>query len=174
MESIVMHENSLELIPVQREHKIAFQKGIPSFREKISLTIPPDWPQFPEAFHISDPELAENLVWPAFLFVCRAEACLVGNGGFAGNLNSEGEVEIGYEIAPCYQNKGFATEAVRQMLQYAFARTEVSAVIAHTLAAENASNAVLKKVGMSFMEELPNDEVGKVWRWRINRAAISL
>lgn len=169
-----MHALSLELIPVQREHKIAFQKGMSSFREKISLTVPPDWPQFPEAFHISDAEVTENLVWPAFLFVCRSEACLVGNGGFAGDLSSEGEVEIGYEIAPCYQNKGFATEAVRQMLRYAFACAEVSAVIAHTLAAENASNAVLKKVGMTFSEELPNDEVGKVWRWRINRPAISL
>lgn len=44
-------------------------------------------------------------------------------------------------------------------------------VIAHTLAEVNAANRVLQKVGMNFVAELVDDEVGKVWRWQISRDA---
>jgi hypothetical protein len=76
-----------------------------------------------------------------------------------------------YEIAPGFQNKGYATAAARSLLALAFSREEVSAVVAHTLAQENASNAVLKKIGMSLLAELPNPELGKVWKWGIRRTA---
>jgi [ribosomal protein S5]-alanine N-acetyltransferase len=78
-------------------------------------------------------------------------------------------VEIGYEIAPEHRGRGFATEAARALIDYSFAHSEVSAVVAHTLAETNASNTVLRKVGMSFVDEIDNEEVGKVWRWRIIR-----
>ena len=93
----------------------------------------------------------------------------MGNGGFAGPPSETGEVEIGYEIAPQFENRGFATAAVKEMLKYAFSQPEVQAVVAHTLAEENASNAVLRKAGLSFVAEVPNPEVGSVWRWRISR-----
>jgi RimJ/RimL family protein N-acetyltransferase len=41
--------------------------------------------------------------------------------------------------------------------------------VAHTLAETNASNAVLRKVGMSFVAEVDDPEVGKVWRWQISK-----
>jgi [ribosomal protein S5]-alanine N-acetyltransferase len=41
--------------------------------------------------------------------------------------------------------------------------------VAHTLAETNASNAVLRKAGMSFVAEVDDPEVGKTWRWRISR-----
>ena len=46
---------------------------------------------------------------------------------------------------------------------------EVRAVVAHTLAETNASNSVLRKVGMTLVGETDNPEVGKTWRWRISR-----
>jgi RimJ/RimL family protein N-acetyltransferase len=57
------------------------------------------------------------------------------------------------------------------MIGYAFAHAEagVEAVVAHTLAETNASNAVLRKAGMSFVAEVKDPEVGKAWRWRISR-----
>ncbi|MGE0802326.1 MAG: hypothetical protein AB7G13_28190 [Lautropia sp.] len=53
----------------------------------------------------------------------------------------------------------------------AFSRPGIEAVIAHTLAARNASNAVLRKAGFAFAGELPNPEEGAVWRWRLPKAA---
>ena len=48
------------------------------------------------------------------------------------------------------------------MIDYAFAREEVRAVVAHTLAEVNASNSVLRKVKMSFVAEANTPEVGKI------------
>ena len=80
-------------------------------------------------------------------------------------------MEIGYEIAPEFQNQGVATQAVRLLLSMAFESAQVERVIAHTLAARNASNAVLVKVGMHFVGELANEEVGTVWQWQLLRPA---
>jgi len=105
-----------------------------------------------------------------YFFVDAEAAALVGNGGFHSPPNDAGEIEFGYEIAPELQNRGYATEAVRGLAEFAFADARIRRVVAHTLAHTNASNAVLIKAGFQFVEELPNDEVGKVWRWHRARS----
>ena len=42
----------------------------------------------------------------------------------------------------------------------------VRAVIAHTLAQDNPSTSVLKRLGFGFVGEVPDEEQGIVWRWR--------
>jgi RimJ/RimL family protein N-acetyltransferase len=163
---------AIELVKVTPAHKRAMQSGMAQLESMLQLTLPANWPQFPEAFacpEIPSPgAVEEDDAWPGYFFVHPAERCLVGNGGFAGSLH-EGSIEIGYEIAAQFQNRGFATAAARALIELAFANPEVHGVVAHTLAQVNASNAVLKKVGMRFVAELPNDEVGKVWRWQLDR-----
>ncbi len=83
--------------------------------------------------------------------------------------DDSGTIEIGYEIAAEYWNRGLATEAAQGMVDYAFSHEEVRAVIAHTLAQRNASNRVLQKVGMKFIAEVDDPEEGKIWRWQISR-----
>src|SRR5919205_798865 len=132
-----------------------------------------------EPFHVEalsqdgDPRLSERppTNWRDYFFVHPRRRALVGNGGFTGDPDDSGVVEIGYEIAPEHRNRGFATEAARAMIDYAFAHADarVAAVVAHTLAETNASNAVLRKAGMSFVAEVDDPEVGKAWRWRISR-----
>jgi [ribosomal protein S5]-alanine N-acetyltransferase len=158
----------IELVKVEMSHQVAMQSDKSNLETLLNVSIPDGWPQFPEAF---DPAHETSTIWPSYFFLYPPERSLVGNGGFAGTLNEAGEIEIGYEIAPRFQNRGFATAAVKELLNYAFSRNEVRAVVAHTLAEENASNALLKKVGMSFVAEMPNPEVGVVWRWRISRGA---
>lgn len=161
----------IKLVPVKMQHKLALKRGKPQLQEMLGVNIPEGWPQFPEAFEVREADGEASELWPAYFFVCPTAGALVGNGGFAAPPNDMGEVEIGYEIAPCFQNRGYATAAARSLIDLAFCREEVSAVVAHTLAQENASNAVLRKVGMSMVAELPNPEVGKVWKWGIQRAA---
>ena len=159
----------IKLVPVKTAHKLALKRGKPHLQEMLGVKIPEDWPHFPEAFEVrgEDSELCE--LWPSYFFVCPAESVLVGNGGFGAPPNEAGEVEIGYEIATPFRNQGWATAAAISLIQLALSRRDVAAVVAHTLAQENASNAVLKKVGMSLVAELPNAEVEKVWKWRIRR-----
>ncbi len=74
--------------------------------------------------------------------------------GFKRVPNSEGEVEIGYGIDPEFQNKGYTTEAVNRLIQWAFEDPRCSRIIAPDTQRSNpASNRVLEKVGMRVYEE---------------------
>jgi [ribosomal protein S5]-alanine N-acetyltransferase len=164
---------NLELIPVEPMHVSAFSHDRSDLAAILQVTIPDRWPHFPEAFSLPDiqsrPTNSHQIHWHGYFFIHPKNRVLVGNGGFKGAPNEFGIVELGYEIAGEYWNCGFATEAVRGMLEFAFACEDVQAVIAHTLGHTNASNKVLQKVGMKFIAEMDDSEVGKIWLWQINR-----
>lgn len=168
-----MRTENLRLIAVEQVHVGALTRGKRELAEILGVTMPDGWPHFPEAFSrpAGGPRRSERrpTEWPGYFFVHPRERALVGNGGFAGAPDDSGAVEIGYEIAPEYRNRGFATEAARAMIDHAFAHEDVVAVVAHTLAGTNASGSVLRKAGMSFVAETDDPEVGKTWRWRITR-----
>jgi [ribosomal protein S5]-alanine N-acetyltransferase len=165
--------NNLRLIALEQAYVEAFLRDRRELASLLGVVVPDGWPEFPEVFSLpaDGPDRAErpSTDWDGYLFIHPQESALVGNGGFAGDPDASGVVEIGYEIAPEHRGRGFATEAARALIDYSFAHSEVSAVVAHTLAETNASNTVLRKVGMSFVDEIDNEEVGKVWRWRIIR-----
>ncbi len=167
----VLTSERLELRPVSTADLEAFQRGMAALAEHLGVSVPEGWPTFPEAFsfgangHVGDAPLR----YPALFFIDRAAGTLVGNGGFTGPPDREGNVELGYEIAPAFRNRGFASEAVGAMVAHAFSDEVVSAVVAHTLAEENASVRVLRKVGLRRVGEFPDAEVGTVWRWEIRR-----
>lgn len=96
------------------------------------------------------------------------DGAVVGNGGFVGAPDAADEVEIGFEIAPEHRNRGHATAAARLLFRVAFANGAFR-VVAHTLAARNASNAVLERVGMRRLETPPHQEFGSVWRFGVSR-----
>jgi RimJ/RimL family protein N-acetyltransferase len=169
-----MQETLIELLQVEGFHKAAFRVGKSDLAARLGVRIFDGWPTFPEAFAVRNavPNVDGRHVndeWPGYFFIDRERRHLVGNGGFFGPPTAEGVVEIGYEIAPELWGRGYATLAVSEMLRYAFARGEVRMVQAHTLAEKNASNRVLEKVGMHFVDEVPNEEFGVVWRWRIDK-----
>lgn len=136
----MIHTSNLQLLPFERIHIEALLRDKRELAEILHLSVPDSWPNFPEAFTVLINEPDEL-----------------------------GTVEIGYEIASEHWNRGFATEVVQGMIAYAFAHKDVQAVIAHTLAEINASNTVLKKVGMNFIAEVDDPEEGKIWRWQIHR-----
>ena len=176
MDASIIRTHNLRLIAVEPFHVEALSRDKRELAEILGGAVPDGWPQFPEAFAPPEdggPRRSERPPsdWRDYFFVHPRRRALVGNGGFTGDPDDSGVVEIGYEIAPEHQNRGFATEAARAMIGYAFAHAEarVAAVVAHTLAETNASNAVLRKVGMSCVTEVDDPEVGKAWRWRISR-----
>src|ERR687894_2380464 len=176
MDASGIRTDNLRLIAVEPFHVEALSRDKRELAEVLGVAMPDGWPEFPEAFAPPEgggPRRAERppTVWRGYFFVHPRRRALVGNGGFTGDPDDSGVVEIGYEIAPEPRNRGFATEAARAMIGYAFAHADarVEAVVAHTLAETNASNAVLRKVGMSFVAEVDDPEVGKAWRWRISR-----
>jgi GrpB-like predicted nucleotidyltransferase (UPF0157 family)/RimJ/RimL family protein N-acetyltransferase len=76
-----------------------------------------------------------------------------GMVGFKGYPNEKGEVEIGYGMQPAFQNKGYMTEAVAALLDWALARPECTAVTSWTDVTNQPSIRVLEKVGMRQIGE---------------------
>jgi RimJ/RimL family protein N-acetyltransferase len=72
-------------------------------------------------------------------------------------------------VAPAYRNLGYASEAVRALVDNALTVSDVTAVIAHTLAEENASVRVLRKVGFHWDGEMVSEDAGAIWRWKTIR-----
>jgi RimJ/RimL family protein N-acetyltransferase len=101
-----------------------------------------------------------------WLVIVTSQLAGAGLAGFKGIPDSQGEVEIGYGIAPAFQGKGYTTEAVQALIDWAFQAPECKSVIApHTKKSNVASNRVLAKVGMR-----PYAETAEDISWRIDKA----
>lgn len=164
----------LQLHPVTRIHKAAFLRGKDELAKVLQVAVPEHWPHFAQAFALRADEHdgSEQPMpsWRGYFFIHLQDKKLVGNGGFKGPPDEAGMVEIGYEIASEHWGRGFATEAVCRLIDFAFSHQQVNVVTAHTLAEKNASNRVLQKVGMKFVAEVGDPQIGKTWRWQITRA----
>lgn len=164
----------LNLIPCELKHFEAFARGGENeLARLLGASVADGWLVFPEAMSFGYEFLKANPdagSWWMYLFVKTDEKKLVGNGGFKGKPDASGVVEIGYAIAPGYEGQGLATEAAKNLIDYAFSNPQVQIVQAHTLAEENASVKVLRKLGMTFARELHDEEDGDIWQWRKSRA----
>jgi RimJ/RimL family protein N-acetyltransferase len=136
---------------------------------EFGLKVIPGYLAFPEALEHMRKGLAEGLDpnWSSHLIIDPDTGELVGLGGFKG-APVDGEVEIGYGVAPERQGRGHATAAARWLIETAFARG-VEVVTAHTLAEFNASTTVLQRCGMKRVSELVDPNDGPIWRWEVRR-----
>lgn len=166
----MIHAGRLELVEVEARHKLAFAASRTELGQMLGVRLPGSWPAFPEAFTPTRADaFAPPSSWGGYFFLDLAEDALIGNGGFHGPPTDAGVVEIGYEVAPEFRNRGYAREAVRGLLDFAFTDPRVRCVVGHTLADKNASSAVLERLGFVHVAELANPEVGRVWRWELER-----
>lgn len=158
----------MSIVPATIEVLEAFQRDAEVFAELIASPVPAGWPEFPEGIEFTIDKLRERqdqAGWWLHLFFDSAGR-LVGSGGFVGPPD-DGVVEIGYEIAPEFRGKGYATAAARAMVEKARTLGAVHTVIAHTLANANPSTSVLRKAGFRFVGEVPDEEQGTVWSWEL-------
>ncbi|MBI2284139.1 MAG: GNAT family N-acetyltransferase [Bacteroidetes bacterium] len=79
---------------------------------------------------------------------------IVYNGKIAGSIGAtlqtdiaRRNIEIGYFVGQPYWGKGIATEAVKQLVQFICAQTDMVRVEAHVFASNKASMKVLQKNG---------------------------
>jgi [ribosomal protein S5]-alanine N-acetyltransferase len=164
----------LNLISLQLPHfQAIINEDYPLLGKLLDVETPKTWSEMPDAAAILPYFQAmigkEVHPFASYVVVHRADRRLIGTGGFKGQPNAEGMVEIGYEISKAYQGKGIATEAAHGLIHFAFSHPKVIVVQAHTLAHENASVAVLKKVAMHFEGLFDDPEDGAIWRWQIER-----
>ena len=102
--------------------------------------------------------------WYAIWMIELKDGTHIGELCFKG-LSADGIAEIGYGISEEYQNKGYATEAVKGVLEWAFSRPEVTAVEAETDPDNTASKKVLEKCGFAL-----NGVIGEEGpRWAVSK-----
>jgi RimJ/RimL family protein N-acetyltransferase len=72
--------------------------------------------------------------------------------------------DYGYRLNEKFWGKGYATEASIAWLEYGFKEMKIDTMNAYTHAENGASNHILEKIGMNFMENYPAEK-GVIWKW---------
>lgn len=174
-DKMMIKTERLKLIPFELEHFEALLRDERELADMLGVSLADDWLGFEEAreaMSYSYEYLKSHpgaLGWWTYLFIHGADNALIGLGGFKGEADPSGTVEIGYSIAPGYRRRGLATEASRGMIDYAFSHPHVREVIAHTLPERNPSTRVLERVGMEQSGVSQDPDAGEVWRWSLTR-----
>jgi len=114
--------------------------------------------------YLEELEMDKDLLgWGVWLVFSQKNQQLIGDIGFKGKPD-HGVVEVGYGIYPDAQNKGYATEAVQALFDWAFQTGQVNKIIAECLKTNHASIRVLEKL---FMNKVEQDEQYVYWEKHI-------
>jgi RimJ/RimL family protein N-acetyltransferase len=103
----------------------------------------------------------------------RETGQLVGDVGLSPAEDDPGVIKIGYTMSPSFQGRGYATEAVRALVAYAFDTLGAEVVRAYASAENLPSIRVAEKVGMQLVERFERrsgDRVRHVVRYELRRA----
>jgi RimJ/RimL family protein N-acetyltransferase len=159
---------AIRIFPATVEHLAAYSRDPSELSSMLGSPLPAGWPEFPEAIPHTLKVLEEasgDADWWMYFFVDEATGVLVGSGGFAG-APRDGVVEIGYEIAPGYRRRGYATAAATELVQRAVASGQVRRIVAQTLAQDPRSAGVLRATGFDESGRTDDSEHGEIIDWQ--------
>jgi RimJ/RimL family protein N-acetyltransferase len=86
--------------------------------------------------------------WFQLAIVLRETDTMIGDIGLHFQENDQQQVEVGFTLAPVYQGKGYAAEALTAVLDYLFYNLNKHRVFASIDPRNHASEALLERVGM--------------------------
>jgi ribosomal-protein-alanine N-acetyltransferase len=144
----------LELVPCSLAVANVLSDEVEKAGRLLDARLPKEWP---------DPELAEFLPvyakllredphllgYGVWLLIGRESRTVLGSAGFQGHPNTDGELELGYGVHADFRNHGFATEAARALVEWAFAQPDVKRVTAHCDQDNIPSHRVVEKAGLT-------------------------
>jgi ribosomal-protein-alanine N-acetyltransferase len=116
-------------------------------------------------------ERPEETTWWNWLVVDRASGEAVGSVAFGGPVNAEGAVLVGYAMYPEYEGRGYATEAVKAMVAWAFGQPGVREVRALAPVWNTPALRVAENVGMRPVASEEDDDVGEVLLYAVTAPA---
>lgn len=93
------------------------------------------------------------LYWGPWLAILKSDNTIIGDMGFKGAPDERGAVEIGYGLLAEYRGKGYATEAVAALVDWARKQDGIHKIKAETLVDNQESIRVLEKTGMKKVAE---------------------
>ena len=83
------------------------------------------------------------------MIVLKNEMTIIGDIGFKGEPNHLGTVDIGYGIIDSQRKNGYASEATRVLIKWAFSNSEVALITAKCLLENIDSSKILTKLNFS-------------------------
>ena len=89
--------------------------------------------------------------WFQFAVADATSDALLGDTALCIHADDASRAELGFTFAPAQQGKGYATEAARATIDYAFARLGVDLVVAFTDSRNGRSIALLERIGMTYV-----------------------
>jgi RimJ/RimL family protein N-acetyltransferase len=102
----------------------------------------------------------DDATWVTRLVVLRNTNTVVGRAGFHAAPDERGMVEVGYEIDPAHQRKGYGSAAIKIMLDVARSDPAVHVVRASVSPANAVSRGMVLQQGFSKVGEEMDDEDG--------------
>jgi RimJ/RimL family protein N-acetyltransferase len=166
----------LRLVAATIELMQADLAGQVALSQALDAIVPAEWP--PELFDrpavkygIRQLQHRAEAGW-SFWYLLRPENGkwrVLGVCGFKGRPDEQGSVEIGYSILHPYRSKGYASEAVSRLVEWAFTHHTVNEVSAETFPHLSQSIRVLEKNG--FRRAGAGSEYGVI-RFAIGRGSL--
>ncbi len=148
----ILETQRLKLLPFTLELKKATLAERARLAEMLEVEIPDAWPggdlldALPFFIGVMEKDPA-GLVWDGII-IHKAEQMAIGGIGFHGGPDEAGMVEIGYNIIPAYEGRGYATEMTRCVIDWAFHTPGIQTITAECLDDNFGSIRVLEKIGM--------------------------
>ncbi|HAS74698.1 MAG TPA: N-acetyltransferase [Clostridiales bacterium UBA8960] len=155
----------LTLIPVTFEITTSLLEGKYDVIQKMGFLTDEMWPtsdtkdilpSIDSALEHSEPSGFE--FW---MVVKRDSNMIIGDVGFHGKPNAEGEVEVGFGFVEKERGKGFGFESLKGIMQWLETQDSVSVIKADCLISNQASIRLLEKAGMN---EVYRNEEYIFWR----------
>ncbi|HAE41844.1 MAG TPA: N-acetyltransferase [Clostridiales bacterium] len=109
----------------------------------------------------------ENFLFYTFWqLVLKEEKIIIGEVGFKGLDSEQGQLEVGFGTEERFRNKGYMTEALTELIKWAFFQDKVKIrrITALTLSDNIPSQKVLEKSGLM----LSHEESGKLY-WHVKK-----
>ncbi|RDY69146.1 GNAT family N-acetyltransferase [Halobacillus sp. SY10] len=123
----------IHLFPITLDLAQTLMKNSLAFYYKFQLPWNKNWPH--DGLKALMPMYAERLEndsdelgFGPWVMIDSAGEHVIGDIGFKGKPDSEGNVEIGYHVVASERNYGYASEAVQTLCEWAFKHAEVEGI----------------------------------------------
>jgi RimJ/RimL family protein N-acetyltransferase len=151
-------------------------QNVQQFATALGVPVPSSWPpplndEGSQRWYLEMLERDPTAVGWGLWYLIRREPAreLVGVAGFKGRP-AEGSCELGYSVLPSFHGDGYATEASRGLIRWAFSHSDVERVTSETLPDLVGSIRVMEKCGMRFIGDGNQEEGQRTVRYAVDRA----
>ena len=147
---LLSEENSLDVYSFEKENREYFEQNLPPRPDNYF-----DSEGFKE---ITRELLTEQTNRDVYMHLIRdAQGVMIGRINLSVLGNDQKIAELGYRIGENYTNLGYASEAVKLVLDKAFHTYGLNKIVAGTATDNLASKRVLLKNGFTFSKIIEND-----------------